>query len=107
MPELKPGSRVVLTDAPPVLLQGLPEEDRSAIRAAIGRPVTFVSFSCGQAEVEFTDAQGDEHTIWVDADLLRPGLIDAGISGGWALNPQKQSLSRRPGCGAGRRDRSS
>jgi hypothetical protein len=72
MPELKPGSRAILTGAPPMLLEGLPEEDRSAIRAAIGRPVTFVGFSYGQAEVEFVDSQGDEHTIWVDADLLRP-----------------------------------
>jgi hypothetical protein len=72
MPELKSGSRVILTGAPPVLLEGLPEEDRSAIRAAIGRPITFVGFSYGQAEVEFIDSQGDEHTIWVDADLLRP-----------------------------------
>ena len=72
MSELKPGSRVILTGAPSVLLEGLPEEDRSAIRAAIGRPVTFVGFSYGQAEVEFIDGQGDEHTIWVDADLLRP-----------------------------------
>jgi hypothetical protein len=72
MPELKPGSRVILTDAPPALLEGLPEEDRSAVRAVIGRHVRFVGFSYGQAEVEFTDAQGDEHTIWVDADLLQP-----------------------------------
>jgi len=72
MPELKPGSRVILIDAPAVLLEELPEEDRSAIRAAIGRPVTFVGFSYGRAEVELADAQGDEHTIWVDADLVRP-----------------------------------
>ena len=72
MPRFQPGDRVILTRAPASLLRGLPKEDQNAIRAIVGHPVVFAGFSYGQAEVEFADSQGDEHTVWVDADLLRP-----------------------------------
>jgi len=72
MPNLQPGDRVVLVSVPPTLLSGLPEEDQAAISSAIGKPATFAGFSYGQAEVELTDSQGDDHTIWVDADRIRP-----------------------------------
>lgn len=72
MPRFQPGDRVILTTAPTSLLRGLPKEDQNAIRSIVGKPVVLAGFSYGQAEVEFTDSQGDEHTIWVDADLLRP-----------------------------------
>jgi hypothetical protein len=70
--QLKPGCRVVLTRAPASLLHGLPIEDQEAIRSIVGHPVLFAGFNYGQAELEFTDGEGDEHTIWVDADLIRP-----------------------------------
>ena len=72
MPDLEPGALVVLTRAPSSLLQGLPKEDQKAIRSIVGRPVTLAGFSYGQAEIEFTDAQGDDHTIWVEKSLIRP-----------------------------------
>ena len=72
MPDLEPGSQVILTSAPSSLLRDLPKEDRTAIRSIVGRPVTFVGFSYGQAELEFTDLQGDGHTIWVEPNLIRP-----------------------------------
>jgi hypothetical protein len=53
-------------------MSGLPEEDQTAISSVIGKPVTFAGFSHGQAEVEFKDGHGDEHTIWVDADRIKP-----------------------------------
>jgi hypothetical protein len=71
MPDLEPGDRVILTAAPAALLQGLPEEDQQAIRRIVGRPVRFAGYSCGQAELEFTDSQGDDHTIWVEPTLIR------------------------------------
>lgn len=37
----------------------------------VGQPVTLAGFSYGQAELEFIDAQGDDHTIWVETALIR------------------------------------
>jgi hypothetical protein len=71
MPEFQPGDRVILTAAPAALLRGLPKEDRQAIRSIIGQPVILAGFSYGQAELEFTDPQGDDHTIWVETALIR------------------------------------
>jgi hypothetical protein len=72
MPKLEPGVLVILSRAPPALLQGLPKEDQKAIRSIVERPVTFTGFNYGQAELEFTDAQGDYHIIWVDKNLIKP-----------------------------------
>ena len=74
MADFEPGHTVVLESAPPGLLRGLPEEDQTAIRSIIGRPVTLAGYSFGQAEIEFTDAAGDGHTIWVEPSLLRDAL---------------------------------
>jgi hypothetical protein len=71
MSQLQPGDRVILTAAPASLLRGLPEEDQNAIRSIVGQPVVLAGFSYGQAELEFKDAQGDDHTIWVETALIR------------------------------------
>lgn len=70
MDDLKPGTRVILSKLPPSLLSGLPLEDKTAIQSIVGSPVILVGFSFGQAELEFTDSDGDDHTIWVDTDLI-------------------------------------
>jgi hypothetical protein len=62
---------VILNTQPPDLLQGLPEEDQAAIRSIIGRPVTLAGYSFGQAELEFVDGAGDNHSIWVEPSLLQ------------------------------------
>lgn len=72
MPNLQPGDLVVLISVPPTLMSGLPEEDQSAISSVIGKAVKFSGFSYGQAEVEFKDSHGDDHTIWVDVDRIKP-----------------------------------
>ena len=72
MSEFRPGDLVVLTSVPSSLLRGLPKEDQTAIQSIVGRPVTFAGMSYGQAELEFTDGQGDDHTIWVETNLIRP-----------------------------------
>lgn len=69
---LLPGDFVILESAPASLLQGLPEEDRVAIRGVVGKPVLFAGMSFGQAELEFKDARGDLHTIWVESNLIAP-----------------------------------
>jgi hypothetical protein len=72
MPNLKPGSLVILTSVPSSLLKRLPKEDQTAIRSIVGHPVTLSGYSYGQAELEFIDSDGDGHTIWVETDLIRP-----------------------------------
>jgi hypothetical protein len=72
MRNLKPGRSVILTRVPASLLKGLPKEDQAAIKSIVGQPVTLAGYSYGQAELEFTDSQGDSHTIWVEPDLIRP-----------------------------------
>ena len=72
MPNPQPGDLVIILSVPPTLLSGLPEEDQTAIRSVIGKPVKFAGMSYGQAEIEFRDDQGDEHTIWIDADQIKP-----------------------------------
>ncbi len=71
MSEFSPGDRVMLTAAPTSLPRGLPKEDQKAIRSIVGQPVTFAGVSYGQAELEFKDAEGDCHTIWVETALIR------------------------------------
>jgi len=72
MAKLVPGATVVLTNAPATLLQGLTKEDQDAIQAFVGQPVTFAGYRFGQAELKFTDQQGDDHSIWVEQALIRP-----------------------------------
>jgi hypothetical protein len=72
MPNLQPGDLVVLLSVPATLMVGLPEEDQTEIRNVIGKPVRFAGMAYGQAELEFRDSHGDEHTIWVETDLIRP-----------------------------------
>jgi hypothetical protein len=72
MPNMQPGDLVVLISVPPALFSGLPEEDQTAIRSVVGKQVRFAALAYGQAEIEFKDDRGDEHTIWVDTDRIKP-----------------------------------
>lgn len=72
MPNMQPGDLVVVISVPATLFSGLPEEDQTAIQSVIGKPVKFAGIAYGQAELEFKDDHGDEHTIWVDTDRIRP-----------------------------------
>lgn len=72
MPNLQPGDLVIVLSIPSALLSGLPEDDQDAILSVVGKPVKFAGMSYGQAEIEFRDPRGDEHTIWIDADQIRP-----------------------------------
>jgi hypothetical protein len=69
--QFQPGDRVILTIAPASLLRGLRKDDQNAIRSIVGQPVVFAGFSYGQAELAFKDAQGDDHTIWVETAMIR------------------------------------
>lgn len=66
------GDTVVLLRAPEPLLAGLPDKDQSAIKACVGETLTVISFDeFGNAEIEFVDADGGMHTIWVEPSTLR------------------------------------
>jgi hypothetical protein len=68
----KPGDSVVLIEAPPGLLQGLPIEDQKAISEAVGKPIRLIGYDDdGRAELEFTDAEGVIHFIYVSASVIR------------------------------------
>ena len=69
--EVKPGERVVLTELPAGLIDGLPEEDQRAIVEIIGKPVLLEGFDDdGRAELEFVDSEGTIHFIYVDPKLI-------------------------------------
>jgi hypothetical protein len=68
---IQTGDPVVLRDVPDQLLDGLPEEEQKAIRAQKNRTLKVVAFDeSGYAELEFTDAGGMLHTIWVEPRCL-------------------------------------
>jgi hypothetical protein len=70
---LKPGDSVILTELPPGLLGGLPAEDPRAISDAVGKPVQLVEYDDdGRAELEFTDADGVIHSIYVNPSFIEP-----------------------------------
>ena len=69
----KPGERVVLTELPAGLVDGLPAEDQRAIAEIIGKPVLLEGFDDdGRAELEFVDSEGTIHFIYVDRKLIKP-----------------------------------
>jgi hypothetical protein len=72
MSSLQPGDFVVLLSVPAALIFGLSEEDKIAVKSVIGKTVRFAGISFGQAQLEFKDSRGDEHTIWVDVGHIRP-----------------------------------
>lgn len=61
----------ILKKVPEHLLKGLPQEDQDAIEAAVGGLVMVLGEDeTGRAEIEFRDAAGDLHTIWIDPASL-------------------------------------
>jgi hypothetical protein len=68
----RPGSPVILTKAPPGLLDDLPMQDRRAIAEAVGKPIVLNEYGeDGRAELEFKDSEGVTHFIYVKPDFIR------------------------------------
>jgi len=67
----KPGSRVVLTRIPEGLLRGLSEEDQEAIARIVGVPILLNEYANGRAELEFIDADGVIHFIYVSLEFIK------------------------------------
>jgi hypothetical protein len=73
MTKLKPGAAVVLTEMPPGLLDGLPEDDQAAISEIAGKRICLVGYDDdGRAELEFKDHEGTIHFIYVSPEFIRP-----------------------------------
>jgi hypothetical protein len=76
MAKLKPGARAVLTKLPPGLLDGLPEEDQTAISAIVGKRILFVGYDeDGRVELEFTDSEGIIHSIYVSPEFVKSASL--------------------------------
>jgi hypothetical protein len=68
----RPGDSVVLAEAPAGLLEGIPSEDQKAILEIIGKSIRLAGYDDeGRAELEFRDADGGIHYIYVDPDIIR------------------------------------
>ena len=67
----KPGQRVLLRRLPEGFTDDLPLEDQRAISAAMTQPMVLNQYEDdGRAELEFTDANGTVHFIYVDSGLI-------------------------------------
>lgn len=68
----RPGDSVVLTRVPPGFLNGLPIEDRRAIRAVVGKPIVLNEYDgAGRAELQFKDRKGVIHFIYVKPVFIK------------------------------------
>jgi hypothetical protein len=69
----KPGDKVVLKALPLGFLNDLPEEEKRAISARIGRPIMLMGYDRdGRAELEFMAQDDPIHTLYVDLKFIRP-----------------------------------
>ncbi len=69
---MKPRRKAILTELPQGFLDDLPEEDQKAILDIVGKPIRFVGFDdFGQAELEFREANGTLHFIYVAPKFIR------------------------------------
>lgn len=61
------GDRVRILTIPASLPAGLPIEDQLAIKAQLGKLLVVESIrEAGELELEFFDADGNPHTIWLE-----------------------------------------
>ena len=68
---LQVGDSVVVREIPGTLLAGLPTEDQAAIAGQLGATLVLADFDeHGLAELEFLDAEKNQHTIWIDPKAL-------------------------------------
>jgi len=69
----KPGEKVVLIGLPPKFLEDLPAKDKRAISKRVGTQIKLKAYDeLGRAELEFREAKGIYHVIWVAPSFVRP-----------------------------------
>jgi hypothetical protein len=65
------GEKVVLKGVPVGFVDDLPRSDQLAIKAAIGTMVLLLDYDDdGRAEVEFTEADGTIHSLFLDPKYI-------------------------------------
>jgi hypothetical protein len=68
---MRAGDVVTICSVPDSLLAALPEEDRAAMRACVGKRFSIEAVDAdGNTEIEFTDDHGCPHTIWIHKSHL-------------------------------------
>jgi hypothetical protein len=71
-PQPKPGTRVLITHAPPDFLSGMAPNDRHAIAEILGKPVLLVDYDAdGRAELSFSDRNKSLHFIYIDPIYIK------------------------------------
>lgn len=69
---LRRGDVVTVESIPESLVRGLPQSDQRAINDCLGRSFKISGFNDqGEAEIEFTEAEDEFHTIWIGTACLR------------------------------------
>ena len=69
---LQRGDEVTIKRIPKSLVRGLPHSDQQAINSCLGQSFKISGFNDhGDAEIEFTDAANDFHTIWIETGCLK------------------------------------
>jgi hypothetical protein len=67
----KTGDSVIVNGLPPKFLDDLPNSDQAAIANVVGTAVLLLAYDeDGRAELEFTDAAGTIHSIFVDPKYI-------------------------------------
>ena len=70
---LKAKKKVILAQLPAGFIDDLPNEDKKAISAVVGKPVLLVGYDeDGRAELKFTDPNGTIHFVWVAPRFIKP-----------------------------------
>jgi hypothetical protein len=71
---LRRGDEVTVKRIPESLVRGLPNGDQRAINSCVGQSFKISGFNGqGEAEIEFTDASNEFHTIWIETSCLEKG----------------------------------
>jgi hypothetical protein len=71
---LRRGDEVTIKRIPESLVRGLPNSDQRAINSCVGQSFKISGFNGqGEAEIEFTDASNEFHTIWIETSCLKKG----------------------------------
>jgi hypothetical protein len=65
---MKRGQKAIVTGLPKGFLDDLPREDQVAITAILGKPIRFRGFD----ELEFREANGTLHFIYLAPQFIRP-----------------------------------
>jgi hypothetical protein len=69
----KANTKVILSKLPVGFVDDLPNEDKKAISAVVGKPVLLVGYDDdGRVELKFTDLNGTIHFVWVAPRFIKP-----------------------------------